>query len=81
MTSLTTVADLANQVHRALKGSRREMYSTLNAGITSTATTLTLNAPYDGVTVGSYLCIGSEIMYVTATGSAPTYTISLPIHR
>lgn len=75
MTTLTTVGDLANQVHRALKGSRREQFSTLNGAITSTATSVVLHAPYTGITVGSHLCIGTEILYVTDATSAPTFTV------
>jgi len=64
VTTTVTVGDLAARVQRTVNGTRRQPVNYLSGALTSSATNVTFADEVDGITAGSYLGIGEEIVYV-----------------
>lgn len=75
MSTVTTLGDLSDRLHRMVKGSRRESFNVLGATVDSSTTTITFTKPTDGITEGTYLGIGTEIMYVYSVTGGNTATV------
>lgn len=62
----TTVADLIQETRRHLAGHNKLEYNRLDGALNDTTETLTLEWAAGGITVGTYICINTEMMLVTS---------------
>lgn len=75
MSTVLTLGDLSNRLHRMVKGSRRESFNVLGTTVNTTDVSIVFTKPTDGITEGTYLGIGTEIMYVYSVAGGNTATV------
>lgn len=70
MSTPTTVGGLASRVQRMVNGTRRQSFNYLAAPVTLLDTTISLSDELGGITVGSYLGVDEEVLYVRSVNDS-----------
>jgi hypothetical protein len=66
---MTTIADMISEVEDHLMSGERDAFNELDTDISDTDDTITFTMPFDPITVGAYLGIDLEVVYVKALDS------------
>lgn len=73
---ITTVAHIVDRIRRQVQGSAREPTFPHNGALTDSATTINYTTQPAAIGLGSYVGMGSEIMWVTAQPGASSATVT-----